>query len=192
MTVTIRRLSPQEFALNAPELVDIYLTAMGYDASIRANRIRAWRREIMHPGFAAVIAENDSGIVGLAYGFLGTPDAWWDRQLRRAFEQGDGVTPKQLDMLHNYFELAEIHVHPRFQGHGIGGKLIYALLWPTPSKFVLLSTPEVAGEDNSAFGLYRSLGFFDVLRNHLYPGDDRKFAVLAAELPLPNRYRRQV
>lgn len=94
----------------APQLVDIYIEAMGYNPTIRANRINAWKADVMRPGFTAVIAENEFGIAGLAYGFVGTPDTWWDRQLRRGFTEAGGPTPEQLDILHNYFELAEIHV----------------------------------------------------------------------------------
>lgn len=184
MTITIRRLSASEFALLTPELVDIYIKAMGYSPRIRDNRVHAWRREVYQPGFQAVIAEDSERILGCAYGFYGTPDTWWDRQLRRAFEREGGPTTDQLEMLHSYFELAEIHVHPSAQGHGIGRNLLTALLENVPMRYCLLSTPEVAQEANYAFWLYRSLGFEDVLRHFLYPGDDRRFAVLGATLPL--------
>ena len=52
----------------APQLVDIYIEAMGYNPTIRANRINAWKADVMRPGFTAVIAENEFGIAGLAYG----------------------------------------------------------------------------------------------------------------------------
>lgn len=168
----------------APALVDIYIEAMGYEPRIRASRIRAWRNETMQPGFTAVVAETSESVLGLAYGFLGSPDTWWDRQLRRGFALNGGPTPHELDMLHSYFELAEIHVSPRAQGRGIGRVLLRELLWNAPAHFVLLSTPEVPDEDNRAFHLYRSEGFFDVLRNFMYPGDARPFAVLGARLPL--------
>jgi ribosomal protein S18 acetylase RimI-like enzyme len=45
---------------------------------------------------------------------------------------------------------------------------------------MLLSTPE--GE-NRAWRLYRRLGFIDLARNHLFPGDHRPFGVLGAPLP---------
>jgi len=50
---------------------------------------------------------------------------------------------------------------------------------------VLLSTREIEGEDNSAWRLYRSLGFTDVLRSYRFEGDARPFAVLERPLPLP-------
>jgi len=42
----------------------------------------------------------------------------------------------------------------------------------------------VPNEDNGAFRLYRSAGFFDIIRNHRYPADTRPFAILGAALPL--------
>ena len=48
----------------------------------------------------------------------------------------------------------------------------------------MLSTPEVAQEDNRAWRLYRRLGFEDVLRHFTFAGDRRPFAVLGRRLPL--------
>ena len=50
-----------------------------------------------------------------------------------------------------------------------------------PQPAVLLSTPE---GDTRAWRLYRSLGFVDLLRHYLFPGDARPFAVLGVRLPL--------
>jgi ribosomal protein S18 acetylase RimI-like enzyme len=46
---------------------------------------------------------------------------------------------------------------------------------------MLLSTPD---SDTRAFRLYRDLGFVDLRRDYLFPGDSRPFAVLGATLPL--------
>ncbi|MHA2789369.1 N-acetyltransferase family protein [Corynebacterium sp. S7] len=187
MSITIRRLTGPEFSVLAPELVDIYIEAMRYSPSIRMQRINVWRREIVQPGFTALIAQLEDQIIGVAYGFLGSPDRWWDKQLRRGFKEAGGATPEQLELLHSYFEVAEIHVTPRLQVRGIGRRLLTELLWNAPASFVALSTPEVEQENNPAFGLYRSLGFKDVLRNFYYQGDERPFAVLGRALPLDAR-----
>ncbi len=180
----IRRLTGPEFSVLAPELVDIYIEAMGYSPSIRLQRIHVWRREIAQPGFTALIAQLDDQVVGVTYGFLGSSDRWWDKQLRRGFEEAGGATPEQLELLRSYFEVAEIHVAPKLQVRGIGRRLITELLWNAPASYVALSTPEVENENNPAFGLYRSLGFKDVLRHFYYQGDERPFAVLGRSLPL--------
>ena len=49
---------------------------------------------------------------------------------------------------------------------------------------VLLSTPEIIGEANRAWRLYRRLGFTDIIRGYHFAGDPRAFAILGRTLPL--------
>ncbi len=177
-------MSSHEFAVATPRLVDIYLEAMKYDPTIRKNRIDVWRREVSQPGFAALCAMRDGRIIGLAYGYLGSPDYWWDRQIRRGLRERGGPDAGEQALLRDYFEIAEIHVLPAAQGHGVGRRMITALLHDTSASRALLSTPEVPGERNHAFGLYRSLGFTDLLREFHFDGDPRPFAILRVTLPL--------
>lgn len=183
MTVSIRRLTTSEFALAAPRLVDIYISAMGYNPAVKEQRLRAWRNDLMQPGFSSLMATTPNDAVGVAYGFIGTRDTWWDKQVRRGLALH--TSPEHADeVLADYFEVAEIHVSPGLQGAGIGRRLLTQLLWNAPASTTLLSTPEVDGEANGAFGLYRSMGFRDVLRNYRFAGDSRPFAVLGRALPL--------
>lgn len=180
----IRKLSIPEFTTNTPVLVDIYIAAMNYDKAIRDTRIEVWRRNSQNPGFTAVAALMDDQVVGVAYGFNGSPDHWWQHQLRRGLRQLGGPTEEEIHIIHNYFEVAEVHVQPGFQGHGIGRKLMRELLKNKQNTFAILSTPEVDDEANHAFSLYRSLGFTDLLRQFRFDGDQRPFAVLITALPL--------
>ena len=86
------------------------------------------------------------------------------------------------DWLGNAFELSELHVSPAAQGPGIGERVLRSLADGLPHRTMLLSTPE---GDNRAWRLYRRLGFVDLARNHLFPGDHRPFGVLGARLPFP-------
>ena len=181
----IRRLSGPEFAVLTPQLVDVYIEAMGYDPSIRSGRIDVWRREIVQPGFTALVALDHDRVLGLAYGYLGNPDTWWDRQVRRGIREMGGPDTRQVILLRDYFEVAEIHVDPSQQGRGIGRILLSKLLWLAPASHAMLSTPEVDDEANHAFSLYRSMGFGDELRHFQFDGDARPFAVLSVPLPLP-------
>ena len=52
---------------------------------------------------------------------------------------------------------------------------------------MLLSTPEADEEQSRAWRLYRRFGFVDVLRDFIFPGDERAFAILGRELPLAER-----
>ena len=79
-------------------------------------------------------------------------------------------------------ELTELHVLPALHGHGVGRVLLEAFLSTRRENSVLLSTPEVPGETNNAWRLYRHTGFTDVLRDFVFEGDPRKFAILRADL----------
>ena len=74
-----------------------------------------------------------------------------------------------------------MHVLPQYQGAGIGRRLLTSLAASIQHRAMLLSTPDA---DTRAFRLYRSLGFLDLARGHLFPGDARPFAILGAQLPL--------
>ena len=84
----------------------------------------------------------------------------------------------------SYFELTELHIHPHAQGHGLGEALARRLLAGRVETHVLLSTPEINGESNRAWRLYRRLGFTDVIRGYHFAGDPRAFAILGRSLPL--------
>ena len=182
VTVEIRRLTNAEFGILAPQLVDIYLDAMDYPRSIRSERIRVWRGEVTSPGFTALAAIDNSHILGVAYGFLGQRERWWDRQLIRALRENNSLDDAARDMLRNYFEVAEVHVSPAAQGRGLGTQLLRTLLDAAPAPWALLSTPETAGEANGAFHLYRAFGFTDIARDFYYSGDPRPFAILGRRL----------
>ncbi len=116
-----------------------------------------------------------TGSVGVAYGYHGAPGQWWYSEVRR------GVRASGRDELGDFFELTELHMHPDWQGHGLGEALLRSLADGRPERYMLLSTPE--GE-NRAWRLYRRLGFADVLRDFRFTGDPRPFGVLGRELPL--------
>ncbi len=186
--MSIRHISGHEFSLLAPTLVDIHIAAMGYPPFIRSSRIDVWRREILQPGFRAVIAvETHNGeerIVGVAYGLTGIRNRWWDSQLIQGLKAKGGPTKDELAILDNYFEVAEVHVSTDAQNRGVGTAMLHALLAQVEEKWALLSTPEVDNEANAAFGLYRKMGFVDILRFFHYAGDPRPFAILGRRLPV--------
>ena len=66
----------------------------------------------------------------------------------------------------------------------MGEALARRLLSGRGETYVLLSTPEIHGEDNRAWRLYRRLGFTDIIRGHHFAGDPRAFAILGRQLPL--------
>ena len=123
-------------------------------------------------------------LLGVAYGYCGAPDQWWQQQVIHGLRRG-GMLPAEIDrLMASYFELTELHIHPRAQGQGLGEALARRLLSDRTEANVLLSTPEINGEANRAWRLYRRLGFADVIRDYHFAGDPRSFAILGSGLPL--------
>jgi ribosomal protein S18 acetylase RimI-like enzyme len=130
----------------------------------------------------AVLAH--SPLVGIAYGYAGAPDQWWQQQVVQGLAQSGADTARIAALTGDYFELTELHIRPGAQGCGLGEALTRRLLVGRSEPQVLLSTPEISGEANRAWRLYRRLGFADVIRNYYFAGDPRAFAVLGRPLPL--------
>ena len=166
------------------EAMALYAEAMQYPPEAgqhRAGFAVAHTRRAGFRGMAALVdsgdfAGPDGALIGFAYGYATAPGQWWHDQVRAAL-------PPALvrEWLAGCFELSELHVRPAWQGRGIGRALLTALVDGLPQRTVLLSTPE---GDTRAWRLYRSLGFVDLVRHHLFPGDSRPFAVLGIRLPL--------
>ena len=99
--------------------------------------------------------------------------------------QRGGVDATRItELMTSYFELTELHINPKAQGRGLGEALTRRLLAGRDESHVLLSTPEINGESNRAWRLYRRLGFTDVIRGYHFAGDPRPFAILGRSLPL--------
>src|SRR6478736_4570130 len=123
-------------------------------------------------------------IVGVAYGYCGAPDQWWQQQVVAGLQRVGADRSRIAELMTSYFELTELHIHPRTQGRGLGEALTRRLLAGRRESHVLLSTPEINGESNRAWRLYRRLGFTDIIRGYHFAGDPRPFAILGRSLPL--------
>ncbi|KUI23527.1 acetyltransferase [Mycobacterium sp. GA-1285] len=123
-------------------------------------------------------------IVGIAYGYCGAPDQWWQQQVVAGLQRVGADRTHIAALMTSYFELTELHIHPSAQGRGLGEALARRLLSDRRESHVLLSTPEINGEANRAWRLYRRLGFADVIRGYHFAGDPRAFAILGRSLPL--------
>ncbi|MGB3302293.1 GNAT family N-acetyltransferase [Gordonia sp. (in: high G+C Gram-positive bacteria)] len=208
-SIRIARLSPELAHLWLDPAVHVYVTAMHYPRGSETSRVPLWRDHIARPdwvayGAFATISALDSlrptfshlrvrpplatgdreVLIGVTYGYRGAPDQWWHRQLYSGLMRAGMAPAEAREYLRDYFELTELHVHPVAQGRGVGERLLTALLHDRSEAKVLLSTPEVPGEENRAWGLYRRLGFGDVLRYFNFVGDARPFAFLGRALPL--------
>ena len=166
-----------QFAERIDEAMAIYVEAMGYSVSAGQQRALTARNHVHIEGFACRAAVLDDGtLVGFGYGYTTARGQWWHDLVRRALSAETSAA-----WLDGSFELSELHVLPAWQGHGIGRELLTQLADAIPHRSVLLSTPDA---DTRAFRLYHELGFQDLRRRYLFPGDARPFAVLGAHLPL--------
>ena len=123
-------------------------------------------------------------LLGVAYGYRGAPDQWWQQQVVRGLRHFGFPHAEIGRLMSDYFELTELHIHPTAQGSGLGEALARRLLTDRPEAHVLLSTPEIGDEPNRAWRLYRRMGFTDVIRGYHFAGDPRAFAILGRALPL--------
>jgi ribosomal protein S18 acetylase RimI-like enzyme len=163
------------------EALDIYVTAMRYPKSTTEQRAPMWLTHMLRDGWRCVAAiDANDRLLGISYGYRGSPGQWWHEQVRRGLLITAGTAAVET-WTRNYFELTELHVRPDAQGHGIGEGLLRLLLEGVPDNATLLSTPE---GPTRAWALYRRVGFVDVLRDFLFAGDPRPFAILGRALPL--------
>ena len=168
----------------------VYVDAMRYPRGTEDQRASMWLEHIRRTGWKAVAAveapstERHDGdlasapLLGVAYGYCGAPDQWWQQQVVAGLHQVGADATRIADLMTSYFELTELHIHPRAQGRGLGEALARRLLADRGESHVLLSTPEINGEANRAWRLYRRLGFTDIIRGYHFAGDPRAFAIL--------------
>jgi ribosomal protein S18 acetylase RimI-like enzyme len=194
-------LSPDDMARRLGDALGVYVDAMRYPRGTEDQRASMWLEHTRRNGWKAVAAvettdsadEHSGGqppqlsaapIIGVAYGYCGAPDQWWQQQVVSGLQRVGADRSRIAELMTSYFELTELHIHPRAQGRGLGEALARRLLAGRAESHVLLSTPEINGEGNRAWRLYRRLGFSDVIRGYHFAGDPRAFAILGRPLPL--------
>ncbi len=200
MAIFLIDLPPNDMERRLEDALGVYVDAMRYPRGTENQRAAMWLEHIRRRGWqaaAAVEADAPEGsgvppaselseapLLGVAYGYPGAPGQWWQQQVVLGLQRGGKPHTEIAQLMNSYFELTELHIHPRAQGRGIGEALARRLLAGRCENNVLLSTPETTGEANRAWRLYRRLGFTDVIRRYHFAGDPRAFAILGRPLPL--------
>ena len=200
MAIFLIDLPPNDMERRLGEALGVYVDAMGYPRGTENQRAAMWLEHIRRRGWqgvAVVEAElpegseppstadlSDAPLLGVAYGYPGAPGQWWQQQVVLGLQRGGLPSQEITQLMSSYFELTELHIHPRAQGRGLGEALARRLLSRRTEQNVLLSTPETNGEPNRAWRLYRRLGFADIIRGYHFAGDPRAFAILGRALPL--------
>jgi ribosomal protein S18 acetylase RimI-like enzyme len=158
------------------EAMAIYVAAMRYPPGSGIQRGAHVLKHAEFDAFRCRAAIDGNGIMlGFGYGYTSVAGQWWHDLVRKAI--GRSASQEWLDYA---FELSELHVLPAAQGAGAGERLLRSLADGLPHQTMVLSTPE---GDNRAWRLYRRVGFVDLARDHMFPGDPRPFGVLGSRLP---------
>ncbi|MEV7970107.1 GNAT family N-acetyltransferase [Sphaerisporangium sp. NPDC088356] len=179
--IELRRAGPEGFVSALDIVIDIYTAAMRPPVDQLSGRQGIMRNHATFPDFTCLFAENtDGAAVGFGYGFHGMPGQWWHDVVRRALEERSGP-PVSAGWFGNAFEIAEIHVHPGYQGKGIGRRLVQGLCEGRPESTAVLSTHD---QPTAARHLYHRLGFVDLMSKFVFPGGYEHYAIVGSMLPL--------
>ena len=183
--LSVSELSPGEFAARLDQMIAVYAAAMRPPAEMLAGRRSIMAGHAAHPGFRALLATEDGSgkPAGFGYGFHGAAGQWWHDTVARALAAAQGAAAAAW--LDDSFEVAELHVAPAHQGHGVGAGLLLRLTSDRPERTALLSTRDA---NSPARRLYRGVGFTDLLTGFaFFPGSEPPYAVMGADLPLRAR-----
>jgi len=186
----LREIGVQTFRRRLTAFLDVYAAAMAPPADQLPGRHSIMYRHSTYPGFRAIVAERprriplpgaSSEIVGFIYGFHGAAGQWWHDVVYDALTDRGG--PEHAERwLADPFEVAELHVHPSYQGHGLGRGLLTGLCAGRPEHTMVLSTLD--RPDTRARRLYHSVGLTDLLSDFDFPGGGPPYAVMGVALPL--------
>jgi ribosomal protein S18 acetylase RimI-like enzyme len=187
MRVSHRELGSGEFRSSIRALVAVYAAAMNPPDRTLSGREAIMERHAASPGFSGLVAMADGQLAGFTYGFHGETGQWWHDMVAAALatRSGGGVSADghaaHRVWLDDSFEIAELHVLPRWQGKGIGRSLLLSVASGRPERTAVLST---ADAPTRARRLYRGVGFTDLLTDFRFSGSEPPYAVMGATLPL--------
>jgi ribosomal protein S18 acetylase RimI-like enzyme len=135
-----------------------------YSDPDRGHEVGSRMRDVhrLRQGFKAFVAVGPpSTVVGMIYGYHGSPGQWWHDVVRA------GIRADQArEWLADSYELVEVAVAPDRQGEGIGSMLIDSLLCGLAEATCVLSTRT----DSRAHHLYGRLGFEVITEMRFAPG----------------------
>ena len=167
MATFLINLPPQDMQRRLSDALGVYVDAMRYPPGTENQRAAMWLEHTRRRGWQAVAAVeveasggsapssdelSDAPLLGVAYGYCGAPDQWWQQQVVAGLERSGFPAPEITKLMTSYFELTELHIHPRAQGRGLGEALARRLLSERSEANVLLSTPETLARPTAPGG----------------------------------------
>ncbi|MFJ6940910.1 GNAT family N-acetyltransferase [Streptomyces sp. NPDC101132] len=174
---------PLDLAERVDEALEVQAVAFGLSDEEVGIRRHIVQRHMKLPGARSLGAftEDDGRLVGFVYGMPNDRTHWWSTVVEPYLRAGGAE-----GWLDGSFVITELHVHPGFQGRGVGRELITRITDTAEETRSILSAIDI---ESPARGLYRSLGYHDLARRVYFPSAAQPYAVMGAPLPLPRRVR---
>ncbi|MCJ1679955.1 GNAT family N-acetyltransferase [Streptomyces sp. APSN-46.1] len=172
------RIGPLDLAARVDEALRVQAVAFGLsEEEVGIRRYIVQRHMTLRGARALGAFTEDGALAGFVYGMPNDRTHWWstivEPYLRAAGHE---------DWLDGSFVITELHVHPGFQGHGVGRTLLTRITDSAAEPRSILSAIDT---ESPARGLYRALGYRDLARRVHFPSASLPYAVMGAELPLP-------
>ncbi|MBZ9598421.1 MULTISPECIES: GNAT family N-acetyltransferase [Streptomyces] len=171
------RIGPLDLAGRVDEALRVQAVAFGLSEEEVGIRRYIVQRHMTCKGARALGAfAEDGALTGFVYGMPNDRTHWWSTIVEPYLRAGG-----HEDWLDGSFVITELHVHPGFQGHGVGRALITTLTDAASEPRSILSAIDT---ESPARGLYRALGYVDLARQVHFPSASLPYAVMGAPLPL--------
>ncbi|MDA5285253.1 GNAT family N-acetyltransferase [Streptomyces sp. Isolate_45] len=171
------RVGPLDLAERVDEALRVQAVAFGLSEEEVGIRRYIVQRHMTSRGARALGAFTDDGaLAAFVYGMPNDRGHWWSTIVEPYLRAGgaDG-------WLDESFVITELHVHPGFQGRGVGRTLITRITDSADEPRSILSAIDT---DSPARGLYTALGYRDLARRVQFPSASLPYAVMGAPLPL--------
>ncbi len=174
------RIGPLDLAARVDEALRVQAVAFGLSEEEVGIRRYIVQRHMTCRGARALGAfAEDGALTGFVYGMPNDRTHWWSTIVEPYLRAGG-----HQDWLDGSFVITELHVHPGFQGNGIGRALITDITDDADESRSILSAIDT---ESPARGLYRALGYTDLARQVHFPSASLPYAVMGATLPLTRR-----
>ncbi|PSM37903.1 GNAT family N-acetyltransferase [Streptomyces dioscori] len=173
-------IGPLDLATRVDEALNVQAVAFGLGADEIAVRRQIVLRHLTFPGARALGATTVGGrLAGFVYGMPNDRAHWWSTVVEPYLRGRD-----HDGWLDDSFVITELHVHPDFQNRGVGRALITTITDSAAEPRSILSAID---KESPARGLYRSLGYEDLVVRVLFPSAPKPYVVMGAPLPLRRR-----
>ncbi|MFJ7591059.1 GNAT family N-acetyltransferase [Streptomyces sp. NPDC097617] len=174
------RIGPLDLAARVDEALRVQAVAFGLSEEEVGIRRYIVQRHMTCRGARALGAfAEDGALTGFVYGMPNDRSHWWSSIVEPYLRAGG-----HEEWLDGSFVITELHVHPGFQGNGIGRALITDITDAADEPRSILSAIDT---ESPARGLYRALGYADLARQVHFPSASLPYAVMGAILPLTRR-----